>query len=318
VIDFRYHIISIVAVLLALSLGIVTGSAFLGGPLLEQLENRVDSLERTNIDLLNRVRETEREAAHQESALSAFESTLTNDALSGRRIVLWRIGETEADTIDAVESALEGADGAIVSTIVATAAFNLDDLAAREELTTTLDLPDVTAADLRVDIAELLGARAGAVAAQGEVEGAIGGEGSQALLEEVVGPLRDTGYLEVEVRDEELPTVPAASALVIIAGSTNEPPFDVAPFVTQLASSFGARGNPVVVVEGQGSAWGVVEGVRGDGDAHERVSTVDDVDSAVGRISLALALERADERPAGHYGAGQDAEAPVPQPSSGG
>ena len=317
-IDFRYHIISIVAVLLALSIGIVTGSAFLGGPLLEQLENSVDSLEATNEDRLNRVRETEREVAHQESALSAFESTLTNGALSGRRVVLWRIGETEADTIDAVESALEGADGEIVSTFVATVAFNLDDLAAREDLATTLDLPDVTAADLRVDIAEHLGNRAGAVAAQGEVEGAIGGEGPQARLEELVGPLRETGYLEVEVRDEGLPAVPAASAFVIVAGSTDEPPFDVAPFVTQLASSFGARGNPVVVVEGRGSAWGVVEAVRGDGDAHERASTVDDVDTVVGRISLALALERAHERPAGHYGIGQGAEAPVPEPSPGG
>lgn len=311
-IDFRYHIISIIAVLLALSIGIVTGSAFLGGPLLEQLENRVDSLETTNEERLNRVRETEQERAHAEAALSAFEPTLTNGVLSGRRVVLWRIGETEADTIDAVESALEGADGDIVSSLVATAAFDLDDLAAREDLTTTLDLPDVAAADLRVDIAELLGTRAGAVAAQGTV----GGEGAQARLEEVVGALRDLGYLEVEVRDEELAAVPSTSAFVIVAGSTDEPPFDVAPFVTQLASSLGARGNPVVVVEGRGSAWGVLEEVRGDGDAHERATTVDDVDTAVGRISLALALDRADEGPAGHYGMGQDAEAPVPQPSS--
>ena len=156
-IDFRYHIISIVAVLLALSIGIITGSAFLGGPLLQQLENRVDSLERKNDDLLARVRETEREANHQESALSAFESTLTNGALSGRRIVLWQVGETEADTVDAVRASLEEADGEIATTVVATDQFDLGDLAEREDLTTTLDLPDVTAADLRVDIAELIG-----------------------------------------------------------------------------------------------------------------------------------------------------------------
>ena len=317
-IDFRYHVISIVAVLLALSIGIVTGSAFLGGPLLEQLENRVDSLEANNDELLNQVRETEREAAHNESALAAFESTLTNGALSGRRVVVWRIGETEADTIDAVQSALEEADGNIASTFEVTTAFDLDDLAAREDLTTILDLPDVTAADLRLDIAELLGTRAGAVAAQGELEGALDTEGLRGRLDEIVDPLRDTGYLEVDLHEESTSIVPAASAFVIVSGSTDEPPFDVAPFVRQLASSFGARGNPVVVVEGKGSAWGVVDAVRADGEAHERVSTIDEVDTVAGRISLALALERAHERPAGHYGAGPGAEAPVPQLSTGG
>ena len=313
-IDFRYHIISIVAVLLALSIGIITGSAFLGGPLLQQLENRVDSLDRNNEELLARVRETEREAAHQESALSAFESTLTNGALSGRRVVMWVVGETEADTVDATRTSLEESDAEIATTIVATSRFDLDDLAAREDLTTRLDLPDVTAADLRVDIAELLGARAGTMAAQGEVEAAVGGDGVQARLQEVVEPLREMGYLEVEVSEVGDPVVPAQSSLVVVAGSADEAPYDVGPFVTRLASSFAERGNAAILVEGRESAWGVTEALRADGDARESVSSVDDVDTAAGRISLPLALERDAEGPAGHYGGGPDADAPVPQP----
>jgi hypothetical protein len=314
-IDFRYHIISIVAVLLALSIGIITGSAFLGGPLLQQLENRVDSLERNNEELLARVRETEREATHQESALSAFESTLTNGSLSGRRIVLWLVGESEADTVDAVRASLEEADGEIATTVVATSRFDLGDLAEREDLTTTLDLPDVTAADLRVDIAELLGSRAGTMAAQGEVEAAVGGDGVQARLQEIIEPLRDMGYLEIEVTEEGDPIFPAQSSLVVVAGSPSEAPFDAGSFVTHLASSFAERDNTAIVVEGQDSAWGVVETLRADGDAREIVSSVDDVDKAAGRISLPLALERAADGPVGHYGDGQDADAPVPQAS---
>ena len=316
-IDFRYHIISIIAVLLALSIGIITGSAFLGGPLLQQLKNRVDSLERNNVELLDRVRESEREAAHQESALSAFESTLTNGALSGRRVVMWVVGETEADTVDAARASLEESDAEIATTVVATSRFDFDDLAAREDLTTRLDLPDVTAADLRVDIAEILGARAGTMAAQGEVEATVGGDGVQARLQEVVEPLRDMGYLEVEVTEGD-PVVPAQSSLVVVAGSADEAPYDVGPFVTRLASSFAERGNAAILVEGRESAWGVVEALRADGDARESVSSVDDVDTAAGRISLPLALERDAEGPAGHYGDGSDSDSPVPQPSPGG
>ena len=68
-------------------------------------------------------------------------------------------------------------------------------------------------------------------------------------------------------------------------------------------------------MEGQGSAWGVVEALRADGEAREIVSSVDDVDTAAGRISLPLVLERGADEPTGHYGDGPGADDPVPQPS---
>ena len=41
-IDFRYHIVSIVAIFLALTIGIVVGTTALNGPVLDDLRGRVN------------------------------------------------------------------------------------------------------------------------------------------------------------------------------------------------------------------------------------------------------------------------------------
>jgi len=44
VISFRYHIVSIIAVFLALALGIVVGTTALNGPITSNLRSEVDTL----------------------------------------------------------------------------------------------------------------------------------------------------------------------------------------------------------------------------------------------------------------------------------
>ncbi len=71
-IDFRYHLISIVAVLLALSVGIVMGTGVLGGPALEILNDKVDSVSQRNDELNAEIDElTERIRSQEEFAKGA-------------------------------------------------------------------------------------------------------------------------------------------------------------------------------------------------------------------------------------------------------
>ena len=49
-IHFRYHLISIVAVFLALGIGIVMGSTVIDKAIVNGLENRIDSAERNSIE----------------------------------------------------------------------------------------------------------------------------------------------------------------------------------------------------------------------------------------------------------------------------
>ena len=44
-INFRFHLVSLVAVFLALAVGVVMGYGVLGQPTVETLENRIDTVE---------------------------------------------------------------------------------------------------------------------------------------------------------------------------------------------------------------------------------------------------------------------------------
>ena len=53
-IDFRYHLVSLIAVFLAVTLGIVIGTTALNGPILDDLESQVDALEQDKRSLEDR------------------------------------------------------------------------------------------------------------------------------------------------------------------------------------------------------------------------------------------------------------------------
>ena len=48
-IDFRYHLVSIIGIFLALAVGIVLGTTALNGPVLDDLRGRIDDLSASGI-----------------------------------------------------------------------------------------------------------------------------------------------------------------------------------------------------------------------------------------------------------------------------
>ena len=54
-ISFRYHIVSIIAVFLALALGIVVGTTALNGPITSNLRSEVDTLRKDRTSLSSQI-----------------------------------------------------------------------------------------------------------------------------------------------------------------------------------------------------------------------------------------------------------------------
>jgi hypothetical protein len=88
IIDFRYHLVTIIAIFLALAVGIVVGTTALNGPVLDDLRGR-------NTDLIDDKRTLEadvRELQSDVSAADAFARELAprilQGALDGRRVLL--------------------------------------------------------------------------------------------------------------------------------------------------------------------------------------------------------------------------------------
>ncbi len=306
-IDFRYHLISIVAVLLALAIGIVMGSGFLGGPLLERLQTEIEEIGGRNRDLQSEVVDLK----SNEDAVNELAPHVIGGILAGQQIVLFQFEGSDGAIGDGIQSIVEQADGTIASTITLSTKFALAGRAEREELATLLESPAKDAAALRADAALLIGSRAAAASEQFQVRAA-----ADQRLQELLDRLAADGYLDV-ARGGEGDPVPSSGRFLILGGSADEAPYDVAGLARSLALTLAQRGTPVVAAESFESSWGLVSTIRDDPRARDLVWTDDQADEPAGRIAVALELDRADQRPARHYGRDPSAsDGMIPEPES--
>jgi hypothetical protein len=304
-IDFRYHLISIIAVLLALSIGIVTGSGFLGGRLLQEVRSAARRVADRNRTLLLENAEVTDRAEAAEAALEALEPGLLDGALVARRVALLQFEGADEDAAGQVRAAVERAGGQIVGVIRFQEGLSLEDEAQRAELAALLGDAGGAPSDLRLTLADALGR------ALNEAAAAARQSGDQSGLEDLLTGLEDTGL----VVSENLPVIfPSGTDFVVAGGAVPEPAWPVADFAVTMTERLAEREGGVVVVEPTQSTWDVAGAVRRDGATQAVVWTVDNSDTVLGRVASILVLERAGSRPAGHYGTQPGASAVVPGP----
>ena len=303
-IDFRYHLISIIAVLLALSIGIVTGSGFLGGRLLQEVRSAARRVADRNRTLLLENAEVTDRAEAAEAALEALEPGLLDGALVARRVAMLQFEGADEDAAGQVRAAVERAGGQIVGVIRFQEGLSLEDEALRAELAALLGVAGGAPSDLRLTLADALGRALNEAAAARE-------SGDQAGLEDLLTGLDDTGL----VVTEDLPVIfPSGTDFVVAGGAVPEPAWPVADFAVTMAERLAEREGGMVVVEPTQSTWDVTGAVRRDGATQAVVWTVDNSDTVLGRVASILVLERSGNRPAGHYGTQPGASAVVPGP----
>ena len=311
-IDFRYHLISLVAVILALALGILAGSGFLGGPLLERLRAEVSDLATTNAELRQEIDEQDRQLAAAEGFARAAAPLLTEGELTGEQIVVVQIAESDGRLLEGVKADLTGAGGSIVAEIVLTQKFELNSAPFRDELSLMVGSVAGDRDVILTDAATVLGQRMAASAADPSQPDTPSGGVAIQRLETLVQDLERAEFMSVS-RAEEGRLVPAGALFVVLGGSEGRPPFDTAPFVTTVVEGLTERGAAGLVAEAQTSTWGIVEGIRQDIEARASIATVDNGESTIGRIAVVLGLDRADGGSFGHYGVGPQRTAILPE-----
>ena len=312
-IDFRFHIISIVAVFLALGLGILMGSGFFGDVLVEDLKDRMADIRNTNEERQNEIDELQSRIEAEQDFIDEVRPGLLRGALNARNVVIFEIEGLDGSTMDGLVASIEQAGGAVATTIRLTDKFGLAGAAERDQLALIVRSTAADEDDLLRDAGFVLGTRAAAASELGVPPGSV-----EPGLEGLLGELEDAGFAATD-RASEGPTVPPGALFLIAGGTQDEPVYDAAELALALATGI-ARGEEVVMVaEPFGSEWGLVDAVRGDGRARDLVSTVDQADTVPGQIAVALGLEREVEGPqddpAGHYGVGEDATAVIPEAS---
>jgi hypothetical protein len=274
VLDFRYHALSLVAVFLALGIGIVLG-ATLGDSVVSQANKDVSSSLKGDLnDALTRARQASDQLAQRDRFDTAAFPYVAGGRLRGQRVALVSSGPLPPEVENSARSAVKDAGGTVDS---------LSQFDAR---------PDLAA------LGDKLGGRFRAMGADPNQVRPLVNRLGRALV--TAG--RATRRLQTSFPDSFKGDYRRADAVVYYR--TNDERDDQAKtFESALIGGLRSGGVPVVGVERTETDPSQISNYVNAG-----LSTVDDIDIPPGRIALVLTL--AGRR--GDYGFKKTAEAPLP------
>jgi Copper transport outer membrane protein, MctB len=319
VIDFRYHIVSLVAVFLALGVGIVLGS----GPLDEQiqgaLQTQTDDLRSQQKELRSQVSDLQHQVAVGEQFAQELEDPLTANQLTDRSVVIFTLPGADNDIVDEAAKLLERSGATVNGTVGITDVY-VDPTKAKaplEDLALRLVPPGVEFPDGATPIE-----RVGTVLARATV--ASERQDTQEVDQraaEVLAGLQELGAIEVTGE----PGKRSDLAVVVAPAPAKEPvdseagkAADDALLGLVAALDAGGRGAVVTGPPEAAEAGGFVNLVRRSDDQAQGVSTDDLADSSMGEIGLVLALVEQTRGAAGDYGGGDGVDSVIPNISGSG
>ncbi len=313
-ITFRYHIVSLTAVLLALAAGVVLGA----GPLDGQLgAGGITSEEQqAELDTLNaQVRSVQARVSYDDAAAAALAPAVLPKKLKRMSVVVVVTPGVEPGQVTALSEAVR-ASGAVVTGVV-----------------------DILPAWLDPDQGTVLGSLASqlvpadAELPSGGVYAKAGAALATALVTNSAVPLTEpnqtsvallTGFEEggfIDTTGE--PAVQAQLALVVSPSAAKETTPEAAtaandallPLVAALDAGQGAV---LGGAEGSAGPGGLVAALRESGPVRRTVSSVDVADLPSGVIASVLALAQQSAGGSGQYGIGPGADAAMPPLQPGG
>lgn len=348
-IDFRYHLVSTIAVFLALTVGLVLGSTMLQDPLLDTLESETAELRGQSADL-----RTERDVSEQVgNGADEMVDAAAGDMLKGRLLDMGVVAVAapgaDEGTLASLERRVEQADGQMVGRVDLADGFLAQDNAtfvdelsvqvspAAEELSggphtkAGTELGRALAVQGDEDTSEEgLGTDAGPDADpdtvsddQGTFEGAGGGASSSEDSGANPGSGHDAQAALSAFTEAELVTVTgdpaeAADALIVIAPAEESPGQStegeaVGTALDALTEALHTSVGPTVLAGDPSSAdqGHLLAQVR---EGRAAYSTVDVAGRTVGDVVTVLALSADTQGRGGSFGIGEETEGFLPDP----
>lgn len=312
-VNLRYHIVSLVAVFLALGIGVVMGSTVIDRATIdvlerqqEQLRASIEDAQARNADLVDQLDR----ALQQDADLGDQAGVLVAERLPSVPVVLLALWTVDRDVVEAVEEVVDAAGADIRGTVRVTDRFVLDDDGEQRDLALALGIEGQLPPDaLRVR---------GVDAAVGSLSAPAGPSGDSLLAE-----LADTGFVQVDrPPGEDRPLLAPGVRVVLVAGppdadadAATDPALDAGmSLVTEIA----VDGHDVVVaqpavVDPDEAAWdGSLVGRVRAGALPGDHTTIDNVDELAGRLAAVYALADLGAGRAGDYGTGPGADRRLP------
>jgi hypothetical protein len=312
VINFRYHVVSLTAVFLALAIGLVMGTAALNGPVSDSLRDQVAALNKDNSNKRDQNNQLLEQINRNQDFAKEIGPVLLGGKLNDRRIVVFALPGSD-DYADGIIDMLKVAGATVTAKVTVRDKF-FDPGSAYEllSLAQQSNRPTVPLEGLPLNSDGVETATAQLALALYQRPGTL-----QASASDVTTVL--TAYSKDNFLTLSDKPVGGAEAAVIISGA---PPSDKDAAkknasAVMLANQLSITGKPVVVA-GIGVGDGnLISAVRGDPTLVKKISTVDNASTVEGQVATGLAaIERIVQNRPGQYGLAAGASSMVPATTS--
>jgi len=314
VIDFRYHLVSIVAVFLALAIGIVVGSTALQPAVLSTLQKtsnaeakRIDSLYAQNGQL-------KQQLGAAQSFAQAGEHVLLGGLLQGQRVVLVQAPGAPSQVTTGISAALTAAGATVTGQLqLQEQFFGTGTQSDLDTLNRQLTPPGVTlrSGPAQAQAGELIASAILTKDAVGQLPASAVDSSGEAILKAYAAG----GFLSASPQ----PAARATLAVVIIPAtpqSTNDANSMSQILVTMAQQLSLADNGTVVAGQLAGSGLGSAIDLMRSAGQPGHLSSVDNADATTGQIVVAQALyEQLTAGRSGSYGSLPNASAAGPSPA---
>ena len=318
IVDFRYHLVTIISIFLALAVGIVVGTTALNGPVLDGLRRSNTGLISDKRALESDVRDLQGDVDTADDFARALTPDLVGGRLDGQGVLVVLAPNADPQVADQLATMLGAAGARVTGELALQPAVVdpeqrqlVDDLVA-QVVPAGPPLPDTTAGRAAAVLSAALLVR--------RDQEPLGRDEAQ----RIVSAFEEAGLVSLNDEGEEL--VPATSA-VFLAGAGPEEGQDeddeegkaearqseIEGLLAFAAELDGRSGGAVLAGPASSTAdGGLVRALRADSGLDAEVSSVDNAHRAVGQVAVVRALAEQLEGGSGRYGGTGSAEAPVP------
>ncbi len=316
-ISFRYHIVSIVSVFLALAVGVALG----GGPLKGEVDNtlveQVKADRQVKADLRADIAASRAANTFTDEFADTVAPGLLGQALQGRVVTLAALPGSQQAEVAALGEMVETAGGTVGGNVrVGDELLDVSNRQLVDELGSQL-LDGASDVSVPADASSY--ERIGALMARAiGTDKDAGGAGVDGTADSILAGLSTAGLMSADGALDR-----RGSLVLFVAGApsgSNEEQVGASSILATIVTAVDADTDGVVVAGPISSAReeGVVRGIRNDVVAARDVSTVDVLGRSAARIVAAMALAGQAQDQTGHYGAVDAADGAMPGALSGG
>jgi Protein of unknown function (DUF3186). len=303
-ISFRYHIVSIIAVFLALALGIVVGTTALNGPITTDLRHQVNDAKKQRDQLAQQVKQLQGQVSDAGQFASTYGTQLVAGTLSGKNVLEILLPGAPSAMQEGLERQIAASGGKISGRVTVTSGY--------------LDPSRGTGIiSLATGSAHPTGWNAPPTSDAGKLGGSLLsyvllGKGQATDLTQVLG-----GFVQLHMIDLNGANVTPSTLVVVLAHGNLANQQYAGSAEMSLVSALAQDKGQVVVAGDAASATGsgLLSLVRGSSTDRNALSTVDNADTPFGQVATILALAGASKGQLGQYGTQNGADALFPAPA---